>query len=93
MSNQNEYKFIDGDFAAEQAKTLLFSLINYKIDFHSLDSFSDYVRFNGDSEKSKKRISELTIMRDELLKVIDAAEKNGAKLNIKSTIAVSLIEE
>jgi len=91
MKNQHEYKFIEGDFAIEEAKTLLMTLITNKINFHNLNSFSDYVRFNGDAEKSKTRISELNTTREEILKLIEEAEKKGLKLNIKSTISIDLI--
>ena len=91
MENQYNYKFIDGDFSVEEAKTVLMTLITNKINFHSLNSFSDYVRFNGDSDKSKKRISELTTTREEILKLMNEAEKKGLKLYIKSTISIELI--
>ena len=90
MGTQNEYKFIEGDFTAEEAKTLLMALITNKVNFHNLNSFSDYVRFNESAEKSKKRISELTGTREEILKLIDTAEKSGKKLNIKSVINIEL---
>lgn len=91
MSTQNEYKFIEGDFAAEEAKTLLMALISSKINFHNLSSFSDYIRFDSSIEKSKKRIAELTATREEILKLLAEAEKNGMKLKIKSTISIELI--
>lgn len=91
MKNQYNYKFIDGDFSIEEAKTVLMTLITNKINFHNLNSFSDYVRFNGSAEKSKKRILELTKTREEILKLMEDAEKKGMKLNIKSNISIELI--
>jgi len=87
----NEFKLVNGVFSAEEAKTVLMTLITNKINFHSLNSFSDYVRFNEDIDKSKKRISELTTTREEILKLMEEAEKNGMKLNIKSNISIELI--
>lgn len=91
MENKYHYKFIDGDFSIEEAKTVLMTLITNKINFHSLKSFSDYVRFNEDIDKSKKRISELTTTREQILNLIELAENKGMKLTIKSNISIELI--
>ena len=91
MENKYQYKFIEGDFSTEEAKTVLMTLINNKINFHNLNSFSDYVKHNGNSEKSKKRISELITTREAILKLIEEAEKKELKLSIKSDISIELI--
>lgn len=91
MENKYQYKFIEGDFSSEEAKTVLMTLINNKINFHNLNSFSDYVKNNGSSEKAKKRIAELTITRDAILELMEKAEKEGKKLSIKSDISIELI--
>lgn len=91
MSEQHDYKFIEGDFSVEEAKMLLMSLINSKVNFHNLNSFSDYARFNKDIEKTNKRISELNVTQDEILKMMEEADVKGMKINIKSTISIELI--
>lgn len=91
MNNQHEYKFIEGDFASQEAKTLLMALITNKINFHNLNSFSDYVRFNESAETTKKRIQELNSTREDIIKLIEEAEKKGMKLKIKSSINIELI--
>ena len=91
MENKYQYKFIEGDFSSEEAKTVLMTLINNKINFHNLNSFSDHVKNNGSSEKAKKRIAELTITRDAILELMEKAEKEGKKLSIKSDISIELI--
>lgn len=91
MENKYQYKFIEGDFSSEEAKTVLMTLINNKINFHNLNLFSDYVKNNGSSEKAKKRIAELTITRDAILELMEKAEKEGKKLSIKSDISIELI--
>lgn len=90
MENEYNYKLIEGDFSIEEAKKMLMSLISSKINFHNLNSFSDYVRFNRDSKKLENRIAELTATREEILKLMKEAEKKGMKLNIKSTIVIEL---
>jgi len=90
MENQHEYKLIDGEFAVEEAKKIVMSLLTSKINFHNLNSFSDYVRFNKDPEKLKKRVVELTATREEILKLMEKSEEKGMKLNIKSNITIEL---
>jgi len=38
----------------------------------------------------KKRVAELTLTREEILKLMEEAEKNGMKLNITSNIKIEL---
>ena len=90
MDSEYNYKLIEGDFSVEEAKNMLMSLITSKINFHNLNSFSDYVRFNKDPEKLEKRIAELASTREEILTLMDDAEKKGMKLTIKSTITIEL---
>jgi hypothetical protein len=90
MEKQYKFKLIKGDFSIDEAKKMVMSLISSKINFHNLNSFSDYVRFNRDPKKVEKRIAELTTTREEILNLLEEAEKKGMKLNIKSTIAIEL---
>jgi hypothetical protein len=90
MEKQYKFKLIEGDFSIDEAKKMVMSLISSKINFHNLNSFSDYVRFNRDPKKVEKRIAELTTTREEILNLLEEAEKKGMKLNIKSTIAIEL---
>lgn len=90
MENEYHYKLIEGDFSAEEAKKMLMSLISSKINFHNLNSFSDYVRFNRDPKKLENRIVELTNTREDILKLMEEAEKKGTKLKIKSNISIEL---
>lgn len=54
MKNESQHKLIEGIFDPNEAKTLLNSLINNKISFHSLEDFSSQIRFNKDTYHSKK---------------------------------------
>jgi hypothetical protein len=90
MENEYNFKLIEGDFSIEEAKKMLMSLISSKINFHNLNSFSDYVRFNRDPKKLENRIAELTATREEILKLMEEAERQGMKLNIKSNITIEL---
>jgi hypothetical protein len=90
MNTNSEFTLIDGKFTVEQAEQVLVALVNYKIDFHNREDFSNHIRFNDNLEHSKKRVSELQetkITIQELLKNLKVSDKN---LVIKSTITVSV---
>ena len=43
-----QFKLIQGDFSPQDAKTVLMSVINSKINFHNLNAFSEFVKNNED---------------------------------------------
>ncbi|CAM3485225.1 hypothetical protein FLLO111716_13695 [Flavobacterium longum] len=65
---------IHGDFSRDSAKTLLFDLIQYKINFHHLQEFSDEERNGEISTHSKKRMEELAGEKEALKDFLDALE-------------------
>lgn len=81
---------ISGTFPAEDARAILLTLLNDKINFHVKKSFSSEERFGVADELSIKRISELkksmTIIKD----MIHEAEKKGETLVINSTIDITI---
>ena len=87
----NEYKLVNGEFSAQEAQKVIMSLINSKINYHNLVSFSDFVRFNTKAEKSKTRVDELIKTRDDLLELLKKADQNNQNLKIKSFISIELI--
>lgn len=90
MKNNQEYKLIDGSFTAEDADRVLTTLINYKIDYHNREDFSNHIRFNKDIEHSKKRIQELTKTKKQIKKLIQKSKSEDIKLIIKSNISIEI---
>ena len=90
MENNHNFKLIDGTFTTEDAETVLTRLLNYKIDFHKREDFSNHIRFNQDLEHSKKRVDELTQTKLDLKEVVEYAKENNLKFVIKSIISVEL---
>lgn len=90
MKNESQHKLIEGGFEPNEARTLLNSLINNKISFHSLEDFSSQIRFNKDTEHSKKRIEELIKMKSLINTVINQAEIEKYTLNIKCMVKITL---
>lgn len=86
-----QFKLIQGDFSPQDAKTVLMSVINSKINFHNLNAFSEFVKNNEDCETSKRRISVLTSSREDVMKLIEESEKNGMKMKINGDITIEFI--
>ncbi|MFT5251695.1 MAG: hypothetical protein ACI87N_000682 [Flavobacteriales bacterium] len=92
MQNLNEFKLIDGVFTAEEATQVLTALINYKIDYHNREDFSNHIRFNKDLEHSKKRINQLLESKNLLPTLLEEASLQNLKLKINGTITITLEE-
>lgn len=92
MQKVYNYKFIDGIFTIDDADKLLIALLNYKIDYHDREDFSNYIRFNHEIAHSKVRIQELLSTKDEVKQVIASAKEKNKKLVINSTLTIRLEE-
>ena len=90
MEQDQNFKLIDGIFTAEEAEKVLTTLLNYKIDYHNREDFSNHIRFNQSIEHSKKRIQELNSTKDDIKKMIQESKKEGYKLIINSNITIRL---
>jgi hypothetical protein len=90
MKNNTEFKLIDGVFSLEDADRVLTTLINYKIDYHNREDFSNHIRFNKDIEHSKKRIQELTETKDQIKSIIKNSKLGDPKFIIKGNITIEL---
>jgi len=85
------FKLINGVFNPSEAQKVLMDLINTKIKYHSLDSFSNHIRFNTDISSSKNRIEELNKMAESIKKLIEIAEQNNIQLQLTSDISIEFI--
>lgn len=90
MKNNQEFKLIDGTFSMEDANRVLTTLLNYKIDYHNREDFSNHIRFNKNIEHSKKRIQELTEVKEQIRSLILNSESEDIKFIIKSNISIEI---
>lgn len=86
-----QFKLIEGNFSSQDAKTVLMSVINSKINFHNLNAFSEFVKNNEDCEISKRRISVLTSSLEDINKLLEESERNGKRLKINGDITIEFI--
>lgn len=84
MSELSSLKLIDGKFIPDNAKEVLLSLINSKIEFHRKHVYG------GDILYSERRIKELLSIKVLVNEAIDSALKSNKKLIITGTINIKL---
>ncbi|RAR70035.1 hypothetical protein [Flavobacterium aciduliphilum] len=92
MEVTQNIKLIDGVFKPNEAKEIIISLLNSKINFHNLEDFSNQIRFNIKHENSKQRIIELQNAKEELSSLIQWAESHEYELQIQGTIEINLVK-
>jgi hypothetical protein len=90
MKDSKEFKLIDGVFTAKDADAVLTALINYKIDYHNREDFSNHIRFNKDPEHSSKRIAQLHESKNDLDLFFNLVRNQNLQLKIDGTITVTL---
>jgi glucosamine 6-phosphate synthetase-like amidotransferase/phosphosugar isomerase protein len=90
MKNNQKYKLIDGSFTAEDADRVVSNLLNYKIDYHCREDFSNHIRYNKEIEHSKKRIQELTETKEQIKNLIQDFKSENIKFIIKSNISIEI---
>ena len=90
MEDKN-IKLIEGTFEPNEALRILTGVINSKISYHNLDSFSNQIRFENAISGSKKRINELEESLDDVKGIIEFALNNDIKLKISSDIKIEFV--
>lgn len=83
---------IKGSFTAEEAKDILITLLNSKINFHQMKNFGLMERFGKPEYGSQSRIDELKKNRDELQNLFREAEENNVTFSIDSIIQIRMNE-
>jgi hypothetical protein len=88
----DNFKLVEGDFSAADAKEILLRLIEQKISFHNLKCFSHEVRYGSKDVHSLERIEELNKTKEKLILIINQAQIDGHLLSINSSIDVQIIK-
>ena len=88
---KDEQALIKGDFSPEDATEIINHLINNKIRFHEVRSFSSEIRLGKTDPSSIQRAEELRESKEVLNELITCAQEQGRNLRISSTIAIEII--
>jgi hypothetical protein len=90
VQTKKEIKLIDGVFTPNEAKSLLVTMIDNKINYHKLDDFSYHIRTDRHPHHSKERVEELLETKAQLRSWIDLIQHSSLK--IKGTVTIELDE-
>ncbi len=93
MKGKQNFKLIDGTFTASEASRVLLNLVGSKINYHTMENFSNQERFGKDLSKSVTRIKSLKKLQGSLKEVFDFAEKEGLNLKIDGLIEITIIDK
>ena len=92
MKNLEDLKLIEGTFLPNEAKEMLSNLFSSKIQFHTTKNFSTQVRFGKDDTVSATRIPELNKSLEDIIEIINQAEKNNQHISIHSSVSIRIID-
>ncbi len=92
MKKNHSFKLIDGQFSPSDAGKVVFALVSSKINYHTMEKFSNEERFGKDAAHSEKRIAALKKVKDSLKKVFDLAEQKGLNVKMNGFIEITIVE-
>jgi hemerythrin superfamily protein len=90
MNKIEKLKLIEGEFTFNEAREILTSMFNSKINFHNIQNWSSQERYGKDDETAQKKIPLLKNEIEKLEEIILEAKANNKKLVINSEINISL---
>lgn len=90
MKKEENIDLIKGEFSPDEAKKILFTIINDKIKFNSRQILGMEERNCGDPERYKKRLAELKISLDSVLKLMEEAKLANSTIHIDAEIKICI---
>lgn len=87
-----QFKIINGTFTPQQAREILITIVNAKINYHVLKGFGNTIRDGVDTSNANNRISELTEIKKLMAEVFEQAEVSGNSLKITGNINIEFVE-
>ncbi len=87
----NQFEVIKGNFMPDEAREILLSIINKKIDFHNIKNLSSEIRLSKPDQFSQERIRSLRKISDQIKELIKQAKDADCELAIESTIQLALV--
>ena len=90
MNKIEKLKLIEGECSFNEAREILTSMFNSKINFHNIQNWSSQERYGKDDETAQKKIPLLKNEIEKLEEIILEAKANNKKLVINSEINISL---
>lgn len=91
MNDKQVFQLIDGTFTPAEAAQVLHSLVKSKIDYHSMEKFSNEERFGSDLSHSEKRLRELTKLNAALKEFFASVADSKQHLKINGWIEITMV--
>ena len=88
---KEKFKLIEGVFSVSDAKEILLTLIEEKIKFHELKSFSDEVKLGKKSEDSLIKVADLRATKTKIIAFL-SQDKNRPNVSINSSIEIESLD-
>jgi len=90
---KKQFKLIDSTYPAEEAKEVILSLVNDKINFLQKKIFSHEIRFELDTPHLKQRVTELKQEVQELKEILNKLDNDqlieiNCSVKLQTTIPV-----
>jgi len=90
MSNSRSLKLIDGTYDASDAAEILYTVLNDKIKFHSIQLNSCLERNQGEVSHSESRLKQLREEKEKIAGILAEADSNK-KVKLQASIEVSYV--
>lgn len=88
-----KFKLVEGTFDAKDSEEILLTLIEQKIKFHELKSFSDEVKTGKKHIESLNKVAELNKTRAKIKEFLNSDANKSSLFNILSTINVEILQK
>ena len=85
-----EIKLIEGSFTPKEARKVLSTVINSKINYHKIELMSEHERNGFENSNSRKRVDYLTKANDDIIEIIHKAIGEGKNFEITGNITIVL---
>lgn len=89
---ENQFKLIEGVFTPSDAKKVLYSLIQNKINYHNVEILATQERSDGDVSHSEARVVSLMAMKGKLKELLDLATELNLEVSVGGSVEVTLLK-
>lgn len=86
----HQFKLIDSNYTASEAREILLAIINSKIQFHQIKTFSHDIRFGRRDEHSENRIKELEETRRAITQFLQEHQHGDITFDVASTLTIKV---
>ena len=86
-----KFKLVEGTFNAKDTEEILLTLIEQKIKFHELKSFSNEVKTGKKHAESLQKVEELNNTRKKIKELVSSDANKSSSFSILSTINIEIL--